>query len=254
MNRGVPEGNGRRMPLDGMYFKPKYFAWFNLPRGTVLEIPSIDAASRNPSDVHRLASGFFYLPAEFDLPSDLIIIRANGARTRLKGRITVPMGSRFVITPEMDVRYKIDSPYEGEDFSCSFLPYGDMQFEFPAWSSLFMEGRRRARGYSQPPLPNAQMRSSEPRIAEEGGGSAPGTQYRSPVYATDEDSLGDYPLPSHGYFPLPRGIWEESPIYSVRRGVWEESPGYVPGPSPGYNPRPPVNLDESPGYSPGPSP
>ncbi|KAL3701632.1 hypothetical protein R1sor_019654 [Riccia sorocarpa] len=113
-----------------------------------------------------------------------------------------------------------------------------------------MKGRRKARGYARPPLPNAQLTPTQPGIAVDSSAYHP-AQHGTGI---SEDSAGYFPLPSPGNFPLPRGIWEESPLYRVPREIWDESPGYMPGPSPGYHPIPPVNPDESPGYSPGPSP
>ncbi|KAL3690849.1 hypothetical protein R1sor_004500 [Riccia sorocarpa] len=113
-----------------------------------------------------------------------------------------------------------------------------------------MNGRRKARGYTRPPFPDTQLTPTQPGIADDS------PAYRPVEHAPgiNEDSAGYFPLPSPVNFPLPRGIWEESPLYRVLRETWVESPGYMPGPSPGYHPIPPVNPDDSPGYSPGPSP
>ncbi|KAL3684779.1 hypothetical protein R1sor_002801 [Riccia sorocarpa] len=135
----VREGNDYRVNLEGMFFKPNTFGWFRFPRGIVVEIPTVEEdESHSPRGYHRLTRGYFYLPETFDLSSDFIILHGDLRRTRLKGLISMPPGVQYTIIPEEKILYKVDNPFPGEDFSCSFLTYEDLQFPFPAGSSLFI--------------------------------------------------------------------------------------------------------------------
>ncbi|KAL3692228.1 hypothetical protein R1sor_005879 [Riccia sorocarpa] len=135
MNRRVREDNVFRLDLTGMFFESKNWAWFNFPFGTVVHIPDLDEDAEEDIDVHELKRASIYLPHEFELPSDFVILRVNCRRTRLKGRITMPSDFRFKIVPENNVLYRVGP---GEDFECSFLANGTLQFKFPPGSSLYV--------------------------------------------------------------------------------------------------------------------
>ncbi|KAL3699183.1 hypothetical protein R1sor_017205 [Riccia sorocarpa] len=258
-NRRVREGNGYRMELTGMYFTPAFWAWFNFLQGTILELPSLEEdEARSPGRAHCLHRGYFYLPEEFDLTSDFVILRDNLSRTRLTGRISVPLGFRFEILPKHELLYRPETPFPGEDFSCAFLANGTMHINFPAGSSIFvadhldsvtvayvraktwwgdvqdgigavkMWGRKNVRPYSRPPLRN----TPRPECAT---GLSPIITPVVPRYALESPSYS--PGPSPGYHPVPPGSLIESH-------------GYDPAPTPGYEPGRPI-VDESPGYAPG---
>ncbi|KAL3685243.1 hypothetical protein R1sor_003265 [Riccia sorocarpa] len=163
----------------GCISHPSFFAWFNFPRGTVLELPSLEEdEARSPRAVHRLQRGYFYLPEEFDLPTDFVLLRGNLRRTRLQGRISVPPTFRFEIAPEHDIRYRVLDPFPGDEISFSFL-------------ANMRRGRRRARPYTRPPY-GAMAGDERDAVVEEDN---PGTDYcPSPEYA---------PGPSPGYAPGP---------------------------------------------------
>ncbi|KAL3684778.1 hypothetical protein R1sor_002800 [Riccia sorocarpa] len=127
---------------------------------------------------------------------------------------------------QRDVAWEVDPAYSGSYWisadSCVYA------WKSRAKANKEMKGRRKARVYARPPLPNAQLTPKQPGIA------VYSPAYRPAEHGTGitEDSPGYFPLPSSGNFPLPRGIWEESPFYRVPREIWDGSPEYMPGPSP----------------------
>ncbi|KAL3688356.1 hypothetical protein R1sor_014665 [Riccia sorocarpa] len=138
--RRVREGTGYRIDLEGMFLKPRTFAWFKFSLGTIFEIPDL------PDNVvlyerYQLMHGAFYLPPEFDLNNDLTILRQERRGTRLRGRVTMPPGHWYTMISENNVWYYVEPPYSGEDFSAAFLTNEGMELRFPARSSLYMPKR-----------------------------------------------------------------------------------------------------------------
>ncbi|KAL3695231.1 hypothetical protein R1sor_009307 [Riccia sorocarpa] len=104
----------------------------------VIEIQSAKGQAEIGGVAILVNGASIFLPVEFELPTDFVILRANKRRTRVKGKITMPKGFEYKILPEHEVLYHVHAPVPGDEFSCSFLAYAPMQFQFPPGSSLLI--------------------------------------------------------------------------------------------------------------------
>ncbi|KAL3696563.1 hypothetical protein R1sor_010639 [Riccia sorocarpa] len=232
MNSIVMDGYARRMDMNGMFFEPRFFTWFNFPLGIVIEITSAEEQAEVGGAAIRLTGASSFLPVEFEMPTDLVILRANKQRTRLKGNVTMLEGFEYKILHEHEVLYHVA-----------------------------MKERRKARPYTRPPIDAIASGSAVGEMKVEAGVTT--------MEQTEFASLGYDPVPadeyveSPGYFPMPSSGYtpEASPLYSPlappnleRTQFTLESPGYFPEApayveSPGYKPLLRPHCVELPGYS-----